>query len=119
MTISNERRFSLALACKTLALLVCAAMAIGGKHPPLRAQQGTLSEPWMISNEDAVQDSTIAAINKHLEHTDNQVDREDTRIQETQSQLSEMQGEERFAFGLLTVLTGGSIAFQLKRRSSS
>lgn len=117
MTISPKRRWNCSLGLRMIAMAFSAVLALDGRHPPAHAQDQPMQQQWMISNEDAVQDSSIASINKHLEHTDSQVDRAETRLQATESQLSEMQGEERIAFAVLTLLTGGSIAFQVKLRS--
>ena len=112
--MSAQKRFNLALACKILACMFSFLMIFGGSHPPVVAQARN-GQMWITSSEDAVQDENIVQINKHLEHTDAVLEHEETRVQELDSQLSEMQGEERIAFIVLTALTGGSAFLQRKK----
>ena len=101
-------RFGLGLFLRVLAFVFCLCMVFGGHHPPVQAQDRS-QRPSPISSEDAVQDTNIAAINKHLESTDGNVKETELRLSSIQDQLSEIHG---WAVAVV-FLSGGSIVIHL------
>ncbi|HEX5236142.1 MAG TPA: hypothetical protein VFW25_12525 [Silvibacterium sp.] len=106
--MSARKRFNHALVCRLLAFGFSLAMV---SRPPVAAQER--QERGQISSEDAVQDVNIAAIDRHLQATDARAEAEYSRVQLLDSQIAEMQGEQRVAFAVLGVLMGGSIVVQV------
>ena len=103
VTVRAVRR--VALTTHLAALILCAWLAFGPK-PAVQAQ----------SAEDRVQDTKIQQIDQHLSSSDATVDRLWTQVNAQGNAISEMQGEERIFFAILTLLTGGNFVFQVKRK---
>lgn len=89
------------------AVALCLWMTAAPK-PPVYAQA--------VSAEDQVQNTKIEEINKHLESSDGVVDRLVTQVNAQGDALSELEGEERIFFAILTLITGGNFVFQAKGR---
>lgn len=99
-------------------IAVCTVVVFGGHHPPSQAQQ---REPQyvqipVITAEDAVQDTDIKALNKHIESTDANVKEQWQSITQIQSDLSGMRGEERIIGAVLGLIASSSVILQWRRR---
>lgn len=111
--MSVRQSFSLVLLLRMLALAVGALMLLSGGRPAARGQADHSS---IVSSEDAVQDSDIIAINRHLDYDDGRLDQQAIHVAELESQIAEMQGEERISFGVITALIAGGLVIQWRRR---
>jgi hypothetical protein len=113
-TVDNHCSFGIKIAV----LCVCVFVMFGGSYPPVQAQHARyqIQTVPVITTEDAVQDNNIAAINKHLQSTDDIETHNVEAIAHLDSTLSYMQGEERVVGGLLALLTGGGLFLQIRRR---
>lgn len=100
-------RQAVCLLLRGAAVAVCVLACLSG-HPPASAQAA------QISAEDAVQDSDIIAINRHLEATDARVSALSAEIDTSNQSISEMEGEQRVFFAVLGLLTSGSIFIQFR-----
>lgn len=90
-------------------LLLCGWMAFGSK-PQAHADQGT--DIAVLQNRDN-------QIDAHLQSTDGQVSQLWTLVRDQGNQLSEMEGEERAAFAVLTLLTASNFVVQVSGRKKS
>lgn len=106
----NDPMRIFALTLKTAALLLCLALCFSGAHPPAHAQ---------LSSEDAVQDTEIAGINKHLENTDRVADLQAAQLNTQAVQIGEIQTEGRIFFAILGCLVSGSIFVQVKVKKAA
>lgn len=104
---------------KVAFVAVCAVVTFGGHHPPSYAQ-GSQQRQYqyvpVITAEDAVQDSDINAINKHLETTDASVKEQWKATNQIQSDLSGMRGEERIIGAVLGIIASSSVFLQWRKR---
>ena len=64
----------------------------------------------------AVLETRANQIDQHVASTDASVQRLSDTVEIQREQLSEMQGEERAAFALLTLLTAGNFVVQVTRK---
>lgn len=93
---------------------VCFVVAFSGRHPPAYAQ--TPQFVPVITAEDAVQDSNIAALNKHIEATDVNVKEQWRTITQIQTDISGMRGEERIIGAVLGLIASSSMILQWRRK---
>jgi hypothetical protein len=88
-----------------LQALICGFMAFGPK--PALAD---------TSSRIAVLETRSDQIDQHLTSTDSSVQRLWVTVEAQGNQQAEMQGEERAAFGILTLLTAGNFVVQIRSR---
>lgn len=89
-----------------LQFLICGWMAFGLKPEAKADQESRL----------AVLENRSDAIDAHLRSTDDSVTRLWSTVELQGNQLSEMQGEERAAFAILTLLTAGNFVVLVGKR---
>jgi hypothetical protein len=105
------------LLLKVTFIAVCAFIVFDGHHPPAYAQVGRqLQYVPVVTAEDAVQDADIIAINKHLEVTDSTAKDQWKTINDIQSDISGMRGEERVIGAVLGIIASSGLFLQWKRR---
>ena len=102
------------LVLRLLTLTVCLIIVFGGHHPPSYAQ--SLQYVPVITAEDAVQDTNISALNKHLEATDTVAREQWKSISQMQSDLSGMRGEERIIGAVLGIIASSSVILQWRKK---
>lgn len=102
------------LVLKVSFIVVCFVVAFSGHHPPAYAQ--TPQFVPVITAEDAVQDSNIAALNKHIEATDVNVKEQWRTITQIQTDISGMRGEERIIGAVLGLIASSSMILQWRRK---
>lgn len=98
---SSGNRLALPVGLYGLALLVGMGMATRPMHGDEHADVAVLQ-------------SRSDAIDKHLQSTDFNADRMAQKVAELSSSLSEMQGEERVAWAVISVLCGSSLVVQFR-----
>lgn len=64
----------------------------------------------------AVLENRADQIDSHLVNTDGTVQRLWTAVEGEQNAIAEMQGEERFAWGVIGLLSAGSLGLQFRKR---
>lgn len=108
------------LVLKVLFIGICLLVTFGGHHPPSYAQSTRLTEQRqfvpVVTAEDAVQDTDIAAINDHLKNTDVNVKEQYQLIAQVQSDIAGMRGEERIIGAVLGIIASSSIILQWRKR---
>lgn len=107
------------LALKVVFITICCVIVFGGNHPPSYAQsQQQMQSQYIpvITAKDAVQDTDIAALNKHVESTDTSVKEQWQSISQLQSDISGMRGEERIIGAILGLVASSSLILQWRRR---
>jgi hypothetical protein len=110
-------RFKLLVVTKVMCIALCLIVMFGGNHPPSHAQVPTFVQQT-VSNEDIGQDHDIAALNKHLETTDALAETQRVTLEVLGNDVAEIKGEERIFGGLITILCGGGLVIQLRRKDS-
>ncbi len=96
-------------------------MAISGNHPPANAQlrpAGAVPVVPVLTIEDALQDSDIAAVNKHVDSTDANVARNWVGVQKNAADIAGMQGEERGIGAFLALLSGTGLILQVRSKKA-
>lgn len=104
---------------KCMFVALCLGMTFGMGYPPSHAQ---------MSNEDAVQDNNIVALNRHVESSDSRAEERNAELnkridalrEETNKlgkDMAEMQGENRIAYAVLGMIGTTSIAVSFKRKA--
>lgn len=99
-------------------IVICGVIVFGGNHPPSHAQTPQLQSQYIpvITAKDAVQDTDIAALNKHLDATDANLKEQWQATVSLQSDLSGMRGEERVIGAILGLVASSSLILQWRRR---
>jgi hypothetical protein len=100
---------------KFATLAVCLFVAFSGHYPPLAAQ---ILPPPVLTYEDAIQDHDIAQVNKHIEATDARVQKQGESLNILANEMAGLQGEERIIGAVLSLLSGGGIILQLRKKSA-
>jgi hypothetical protein len=90
------------------AIAICIYGGLSGR-PPVEAQESPQPNYQQMSPFDAVQNSDIMSINKHLEHTDSTIDRLSDEIVSVQREQSSMQGAQNVWFWLVGLLVTGAL----------
>lgn len=105
------------LVLKITFIIICCIVVFGGSHPPSHAQTPQQSQYIpVITAKDAVQDTDIANLNKHLDNTDVNVKEQLQAITLVQNNLADMRGEERVIGALLGLVASSSLILQWRRR---
>jgi hypothetical protein len=107
------------LVLKVVFIAICAVVALGGHHPPSYAQTAQQIQSQyipVITAKDAVQDTDIAALNKHVDNTDDNVKAQWQAISLLQSDISGMRGEERVIGAVLGLVASSSLILQWRKR---
>ena len=81
---------------------------------------------WMVATRGHASDSIEVAVLKnradsiehHLENTDSTVSKLAEQVDGPSKDMSEMHGEERVAWSVITLLCGGSIVVQFRKKDS-
>jgi hypothetical protein len=109
----NHALFGLKIAI----LAICLFTAFGGHYPPAAAQRLTyrVQTVPVITTEDALQDSDIAALNKHLQSTDDVVKAMKVEQDRRGSEMDNWHGEERIIGGIIALLAAGGLVLQIKQ----
>lgn len=111
---------SVQLILKCMFIAICAMKTFGIGYPPSGAQTVDFRTHFapLQTVEDAVQDNNIVAINEHLRTTDGHVDQQLVEIHKIASDVAGMQGENRIAYGVLSLIGTTSIVVSLKKKST-
>lgn len=81
---------------------------------------------WMFATRGHADDSHVRvavleqrsdAQDRHLQNTDDTVGRLAAKVDSLSADMSEMHGEERIAWGVITLLCGGTLAAQVRKKS--
>lgn len=104
MATMNRR----ALVLNIAAVAICLWLALGPK-PTVHAQAD-------VGSQLAVHKERLDSIDKHLQNSDAITDRLWTTVNAQGNAISEMQGEERVFFLILTLVTGGNFYFQVRKK---
>jgi len=107
------------LALKGTVFAVCFYLALSGTHPPAQAQNSPQLVLPVLTAEDAVQDTRIAEMNKHLEVADANNTRVWAETQKNAADIAGMQGEERGIGAFLALLSGTGIVLQVRSKKAS
>lgn len=105
-----SRNRSIILAMQGASVAICLWMCIGPK-PAASAQNAPDSRI-------AVLETRANEIEQHLRNTDTIEDRLWTAVNAQSHDIAEMQGEERAGFGFLTLLTGCTFVFQIRKKKA-
>lgn len=104
---------------KVTFIAICIVVVFGGSHPPSHAQSMQQMQSQyipVITAKDAVQDTDIAALNKHVDNTDASVKELWQASSNLQSDISGMRGEERIIGAILGLVASSSLILQWRKR---
>jgi hypothetical protein len=106
-------RFRVSLGLKIIFVCICAWVVVSGRYPPLEAQ----AVVPVLTVEDAVQDHSIANLEKQIEQMKLTEQNQWNAIQTNGNLIAGMQGEERGIGALLLLIQIASIVFQVRKKA--
>lgn len=116
VAMTQESRFRVSFVLQLLAFLACLLMAFS-IHGQRRPEENSGSSDSRL----AVLENRVDAIDRHLQNTDTNEQRTEAQINAISEMLSRMEGEGQvgqwIAWGVITVLSGGSLIVQFRARS--
>lgn len=107
-------RTKISIGLKILFIAICMVVMLSGEYPPAQAQPSIVP---VLTVEDAVQDHSIASIEKEQESQKQTLQAQWTAVQTNGNLIAGMQGEERGIGALLLLIQIASIVFQVRKKA--
>lgn len=105
--MSNPARLRLAAACKFLVFAICLFIAVDGK-PPMQASVPSIT--------DVQQDDHLARLDDKTALSDREIETLRSEIRDLERSSAERTGEERIVGLVVSLLSGGGLILQLKKK---